>query len=72
MYKVIRMFTDIQDGGYKYEVGDIYPRDKMVVSDERIKMLSGNENNRGEPVIELVADEKPSTTKKAEKKLSAE
>ncbi len=51
MYKVIKYFEDLQDGGYAYEEGDVFPREGLEVSDERIKELSGKKNKRGTPLI---------------------
>lgn len=57
MYKVIRMFTDLQDSNYKYSAGDIFPRKGVNVSDERLSMLSGSENRRGVPLIKRVEEQ---------------
>lgn len=83
MYKVIKFFHDLEDKQetksgpvyHAYNVGDVYPREGFNPSDGRIEELSGNENKRGEPLIELVeevaeeaakekAEEKPKTTRK--------
>ena len=75
MYKVLELFTDLQDGNYKYEVGDEYPRLGYKPSLARIKELSGSDNLRGRAVIEEVEvpfsddavtaeDVKPTATKK--------
>lgn len=58
MYKVIKMFTDLQDDNYKYEVGDIYPRKDLEVTDERIKELSSKNNKQGVPLIKKVRQPK--------------
>ena len=58
MYRVIAYFTDIQDGGHAYNVGDIFPREGMTVSDQRLKELSGAENKRGKALIEAVKEKK--------------
>lgn len=55
-WKVIHHFTDSQDSGYKYKVGDKFPRLGKTVSDERIKELSGRGNRQKMPVIEFVKD----------------
>lgn len=44
-------FTDLQDNGFLYKVGDEYPRAGLVVSDERVTELSGSSNALGKPVI---------------------
>lgn len=62
MYRTIVRFKDLQDGGYTYNVGDIFPRNGLAVGDNRISELSTNKNRRGIPLIELVpeATERPS------------
>lgn len=51
MYQVIHFFTDLQDSNYPYNVGDIFPRNGMQVSEERLKELSGNINKQHKPLI---------------------
>ena len=58
MYRVIVFFTDIQDGGHAYNVGDIFPREGVTVSEQRLKELSGAENKRGKALIEAVKSKK--------------
>lgn len=58
MYKVIKYFTDIQDGGHAYKVGDVFPHDGKAVSDARIAQLAGSKNRQGAPLIKAVAEEK--------------
>lgn len=53
-YKVIRFFTDLQDNGYAYNVGDAFPRDGMAVTADRIAELSTCANKQGVPLIEEV------------------
>lgn len=65
MYKVIKLFTDLQDNNHKYEVGDIYPREGFEVLPSRIKELSGKKNLQGVPLIEKV-EEEPKKDKKSE------
>jgi len=62
-YKVIKFFTDLQDGDHPYKVGDKYPRDGVTVSEERIKELSTPFNVRNEVLIEEVII-KPNRTKR--------
>ena len=57
MYKVIKYFTDLQDGKYAYNVGDEFPHDGKEVSPERLKELSTKKNKRGVALIEEVKDE---------------
>lgn len=65
MFKVIKFFTDLQDGNYPYEVNDTFPRKGLEVTEERLVELSGSENKQGEPLIKEVKEPKP---KKATKK----
>lgn len=59
MYTVIRTFHDLQDGKatkagmiyHSYEVGDVYPREGLKPSPERIEELSGPHNAQGCPLI---------------------
>ena len=55
MYKVIEMFTDLQDGRV-YNVGDTFPHADAVVSESRIKALASCSNRRRKPLIEEVAE----------------
>ena len=54
MYRVIRYFTDLQDNDYAYNVGDVFPRQGMSVSDERFTELASAENRQKTPLIEAV------------------
>lgn len=58
MYKVIKYFTDLQDDGYAYNVGDTYPRKGLNPSEERIAELSGSENKQGVPLIKEVKQQR--------------
>lgn len=73
MYKVIKYFTDLQDKNHPYNVGDIFPREGMEVTEERLVELSGSNNKQGVPLIEKVVEEKEKKTpaKKAAKKAPA-
>lgn len=64
MYKVVKLFTDLQDNNYEYKVGDIYPRDGFEVLPSRIKELAGKKNLQGVPLIEKI-DEDPKKGKKS-------
>ena len=69
MYKVIRYFEDIQDEMHPYNIGDIFPRDGMSVSNDRLAELSTERNLQRTPLIEFVSEvEKPETAKKARKR----
>ena len=63
MYKVIKMFTDLHDKDYKYEVGDVFPRKGVSVSEGRIAELAGSDNKQGTPLIEKVEEPKPKAKK---------
>lgn len=56
-YRVIKMFTDLQDKEYAYQVGDTYPREGLSPTDERIAELSGSRNRQGTPLIEAIPEE---------------
>lgn len=66
MYKVIKFFTDLQDGNHAYNVGDIFPRKGVAVSEERIARLASTNNARKCVLIEKV--EEPKVEEKEEPK----
>ncbi len=72
MYKVIKFFTDLKDNNFPYDAGDIYPREGLEVSKERLAELSSDKNLRGEVLIKKVVEkaegEKKPTAKKAARK----
>jgi hypothetical protein len=73
MYKAIKFFQDLKDNNYPYEAGDIYPREGLKVSEERLAELASDKNLRKEPLIAKVEEkkaegEKKPTAKKATKK----
>ena len=72
MYKVIKHFTDMQDGNFAYQVGDEYPRKGMSVLPSRIKELAGKKNRQGCPLIEEIEDTKPEKKSKSVKKADEE
>ena len=67
MYKVIKFFTDLQDKDHPYEVGDVFPRSGLSVSDGRFAELAGSQNKQGVPLIELVEEEPKKPAKRAKK-----
>lgn len=69
MYKVIKFFTDLQDNDHPYNVGDIFPREGVTVTEGRIAELAGSENKQGQPLIEEVKEAAPkkAAPKKAKK-----
>lgn len=56
MYKVVKLFTDLQDKNFMYEVGDEYPRLGLKPSLARIEELKGSDNKQGTPLIVEVED----------------
>lgn len=57
MYKAVRDFRDLMDGGYFYNAGDSFPRIGLEVDADRLKELSTNENKSRMVLIEYVEDE---------------
>ena len=55
-YKVIHRFTDLQDFNHLYNVGDLFPRIGMKVSQSRIDELAGSKNKLKTPLIEPEKD----------------
>lgn len=55
MYKVVKFFTDLQDNGYQYKVGDTFPREGLKVTDARLAKLAGKSNRQGVPLIEEIS-----------------
>ena len=55
-YKVIHRFTDLQDFNHLYNVGDVFPRIGMKVSQSRIDELASCNNKLNTPLIELEKD----------------
>lgn len=64
MFRVIKHFTDMQDGNFAYQVGDEYPRKGMSVLPSRIKELAGNKNRQGCPLIEEIPEIEEAPKKK--------
>lgn len=59
MYKVVKFFTDLQDNKHPYNVGDVFPREGVEVSEDRLKELSTDKNKRGVVLIEEIVEEIP-------------
>ena len=57
-YRVIHTFVDLCDKHYIYRPGDVFPRDGIDVSADRIAELASEKNKIGKPVIEEVPGEK--------------
>jgi hypothetical protein len=53
-YRVVKHFSDLQDKGYPYAEGDIYPREGYEPSAERIEMLSTANNRQKTVLIEAI------------------
>ena len=71
MYVVIESFADLQDNGYRYKKGDIYPREGKEVSVARISVLLSDVNRQRKPLIKEVINkpiEAPKPIEKAEEK----
>lgn len=60
-YRVIEGFYDLQDPEGKsfhlYNKGDIYPREGLEPTEDRIKELSGKGNQRKQPLIKEIPEE---------------
>lgn len=67
MFKVLKHFTDLQDNNHAYEAGDIYPREGLQPTAERIAELSGSNNKQGVPLIAPIADKAKPVQKAAKK-----
>lgn len=52
-YVVIKYFTDLQDNSHPYNAGDTFPRKGLVVSEQRLKELSGSNNRQNTPLIKI-------------------
>ena len=63
-YKVIKLFTDLHDNDYLYNVGDTFPRKGISVTEERIAELSGSDNKQHTPLIEKVEPKRKKTSDK--------
>ena len=74
MFRVIKHFTDMQDGNFAYNIGDEFPRKGMSVLPSRIKELASDKNRQGCPLIEEIpdVDDKPEMKTKSTKKADKE
>lgn len=66
MYRVIKAFTDLQDGDHAYAEGDTYPRNGLTVSDARLAELSEVKNRQRTPLIEAVVAKSAPAEKRTE------
>ena len=69
MIKVIKEFYDLQDGCFRYKMGDTYPRKGYKATDARIAELAGNKNKLGEALIEVEQIKEDAKPKKQAKKV---
>lgn len=53
-YIVVRHFTDLLDGSYRYAEGDVYPRKGYTPSEKRIAELSSDNNKQKTVLIKAV------------------
>ena len=49
---IYKAFKDLEDNGYIYRKGDIYPREGLEPTKKRIKELTSNKNKIGAVLIE--------------------
>ena len=56
MYKVIKSFSDLQDNGFIYEAGDVFPRLGKEVTQERTDELATKNNKRKEVLIQYIKE----------------
>lgn len=56
MYKVTSAFVDLQDDKHLYNIGDSFPREGKVVTNDRLDELASGKNATGKPLIQLVED----------------
>lgn len=56
MYKVIKSFSDIQDNGFVYRAGDVFPRPGKEVTQKRVDELASKNNKRKEALIQYIEE----------------
>lgn len=66
-YIVISFFTDLHDNDHPYNVGDIFPRSGVEVTEQRIAELAGSNNKQHKPLIKCVEEAPKKTAKRAKK-----
>ena len=72
MYKVIKHFCDLQDKNHSYNEGDIFPREGLEISEERLAELAGSQNRQRTPLIKAVEEVAPAQQLAMEAKEAAE
>ena len=60
-YRVIKRFTDLQDGNHLYIEGDTFPRDGVTVTEARLQELSTAANRQGVPLIQAAEEDRDNT-----------
>lgn len=68
MYRVVKLFTDLKDKGHLYNVGDLFPRKGLEVSEDRIAELMSSKNKQHTPLIVKETDEQVVVAKRGRKK----
>lgn len=61
MYEVVFGFEDAQDNGYKYNVGDLFPRVGAAVSGARLAELTSANNSYNRVLVSLANTKKVDT-----------
>ena len=54
MYQVIKSFTDLHDQDHLYQVGDVFPRPGIRVTEKRLLELASDQNKQGVPLIQEI------------------
>lgn len=54
MYIVLKNFTDLEDNGHKYTMGEEYPRKGYEPTEERVKALTSGNNKAGIKLLKEV------------------
>lgn len=72
MYRVVKYFEDLQDNRHPYNEGDIFPREGLTVTEERLAELSSEKNRRGIKLIEFEEDTPKPLTKTDINKMKVE
>ena len=72
-YVVLKNFADLQDNKHLYRTGDLFPRDGVDVSEERVAELASSRNKSRKALISKVettdaSEPKPVVGKKKNKK----
>lgn len=53
---IYKAFKDLEDNGYIYRKGDIYPREGLEPTKKRIKELTSTKNKIGKVLIEEIEE----------------